>query len=312
VRVLITGGAGFIGSHLVHACLQAGERVRVLDDLSSGSLANLAGVLDDVELVRASVADAEAVTRAARGCQVVYHQAAIASVTRSVEDPVGTAAVNAAGTLHVLAAARAAGAQRVVAASSAAVYGDDPTLPKREDMAPRPLSPYALQKLISELHCRQFSQLYGLPAVALRYFNVFGPRQDAASPYAGVTPLFVEALRRGQRPLVLGDGRQTRDFVYVADVVAANRAAATRPGVAGEVINIGGGTRTSVLELLAAVASQLGTAAADPAFGAPRPAEVRHSLADIGKARALLAWEPAVPLAQGLRETVRYYSGRAA
>jgi UDP-glucose 4-epimerase len=311
VRVLITGGAGFVGSHLVEACLAAGEQVRVLDDLSTGSLQNLAAVLDDVELVRASVADAEAVARAVRGCQVLYHQAAIASVPRSVADPVGTAAVNAAGTLHVLAAARDAGAERVVVASSASVYGDDPRLPKREDMAPQPLSPYALQKLISELHCRQFFELYGLPAVALRYFNVFGPRQDPASPYAGVIPLFVDALRRRRRPVVLGDGRQTRDFVYVRDVVAANRAAATRPGVGGEVINVGGGTRVSVLELLDAVAALMG-GAVEPSFGEPRPADVRDSQADIERARRLLGWSPAVSLRVGLSDTVRYYREQAA
>ena len=226
MRVLVTGGAGFIGSHLVRACLEAGDDVRVFDDFSTGKSENLRDVAREIEVVEASVVDRSALERAARGCEVVYHHAAIASVPRSVDDPVGTHAVNATGTLHALEAARCAGARRVVYASSSAVYGDDERLPKHEDMPARPRSPYALQKQSGESYCEQYARLYGLECVPLRYFNVFGPRQDPKSMYAGVIPLFVTALCAGARPRIFGDGLQSRDFVYVADVVAANRAAA--------------------------------------------------------------------------------------
>ena len=313
MRVLVTGGAGFVGSHLVRACLDAGEEVRVFDDFSTGKRANLSGVHRDVELVEASVVDARALERAARGCEVVYHEAAIASVPRSVEDPVGTDLVNSTGTLHALEAARRAGVRRFVFAGSTAVYGDGEELPKREDMPPRPRSPYALQKLAGELYCEQFARLYGLEAIALRYFNVFGPRQDPHSMYAGVIPLFVEALRRGQRPRIFGDGLQSRDFVYVGDVVAANRAAARAPAsAAGNSINVGRGVRVSLLELLAEIAAALGVAKPEPVFEPARAGDVRHSQADISRAKTLLGWEPSVTLEDGLRETVRWYVEAAA
>ncbi|MFI5314391.1 MAG: NAD-dependent epimerase/dehydratase family protein [Myxococcota bacterium] len=313
MRVLVTGGAGFIGSHLVRACLDAGEDVRVFDNFSSGKRANLAGLHRDVEIVEASVADARALERAARGCEVVYHEAAIASVPRSVEDPIGTELVNATGTLHALEAARRAGARRFVFAGSSAVYGDSEALPKREDMPPRPRSPYALQKLAGELYCEQYARLYGLEAIALRYFNVFGPRQDPHSMYAGVIPIFVESLRRGERPKIFGDGLQSRDFVYAGDVVAANRAAARAPeSAAGSSVNVGRGVRVSLLELLAQIAAALGVPRPEPLLGPARAGDVRHSQADISRAKTLLGWEPSVSLEAGLRETVRWYVEAAA
>jgi UDP-glucose 4-epimerase len=313
VRVLVTGGAGFIGSHLVRACLAAGEEVRVFDDLSSGKRENLREVARDVELVTGSVEDAGALEKAARGCEVVYHQAAIASVPRSVEDPLGTHAINATGTLNALEAARRAGARRFVFACSTAVYGDDETLPKREDMTPRPRSPYALQKLTGEAYCEQYARLFGLEAIPLRYFNVFGPRQDPRSMYAGVIPIFVTALAAGRRPRIFGDGRQSRDFVYVSDVVGANRAAACAPARAvGVPINVGRGVRTSLLELLGLIAAALGRPAPEPIFEPERPGDVRHSQADPTRAAELLGWRAQVPLEDGLRETVRWYLEAAA
>jgi UDP-glucose 4-epimerase len=313
VRVLVTGGAGFIGSHLVRACLDAGEEVRVLDDFSTGKRANLAGLHRDVELVEASLVDRHALERGARGCEIVYHQAAIASVPRSVADPVGTDLVNATGTLHALEAARRAGVRRFVFAGSTAVYGDGEALPNHEDMPPSPRSPYALQKLAGELYCEQFARLYGFETIALRYFNVFGPRQDPRSMYAGVIPLFVEALRRGERPRIYGDGQQSRDFVYVGDVVAANRAAARAPAdAAGKALNVGRGVRVSLLELLESIALALGVPRPEPLFEPARAGDVRHSEADVSRAKLLLGWEPSTSLEAGLRETVRWYVEAAA
>ncbi len=288
MRVLVTGGAGFIGSHLVRACLDAGEEVRVLDDFSTGKRANLAGLHRDVELVEASLVDRHALERGARGCEIVYHQAAIASVPRSVADPVGTDLVNATGTLHALEAARRAGVRRFVFAGSTAVYGDGEALPKREDMPPSPRSPYAL--------------------------HVFGPRQDPRSMYAGVIPLFVEALQRGERPRIYGDGQQSCDFVYVGDVVAANRAAARAPAdAAGKALNVGRGVRVSLLELLESIAPfALGVPRPEPLFEPARAGDVRHSEADVSRAKLLLGWEPSTSLEAGLRETVRWYVEAAA
>ncbi len=312
MRVLVSGGAGFIGSHLVHACLEAGEQVRVLDDLSSGHRENLAAVSGDVELVEASVVDPDAVCRAAAGCEVVYHLAAVASVPRSVEDPVGTHAVNATGTLHALEAARRAGA-RFVLASSAAVYGDEPSLPASEDLEPRPRSPYAIHKLVGELYCRRYGELWDVQAVALRNFNVFGPRQDPASMYAGVIPLFATAVARGCAPRIFGDGKQTRDFVYVADVVAAFRAAARAgPEAAGLVLNVGRGERTSLLELLSAIARVLDRPLPEPVFEASRAGDVRHSQADVQRASRVLDWHASRSLEEGLVDTVQFYLEGAA
>jgi len=310
LRVLVTGGAGFIGSHLVRACLDAGEDVRVFDDMSSGKAENLSEVAGEIELVRGSVVDLPALERAALGCEVVYHQAAIASVPQSVDDPVGTHDVNATGTLHALEAARRAGSRRFVLASSTAVYGDGPQLPKREDMPCDPRSPYALQKLLGELYCEQYARLFGFEAVALRYFNVFGPRQDPSSMYAGVIPRFVAALRAGERPRIFGDGLQSRDFVYVADVVAANRACANAPAaLAGKTINVGRGVQTTLLELLQRIGDALGRPVPEPSFEPARAGDVRDSQADVSRAEQWLGFRARVPLDEALRETVRWYAG---
>jgi UDP-glucose 4-epimerase len=309
VKVLVTGGAGFIGSHLVRACLGAGESVRVLDDFSTGRRENLADVRSDVELIEGGVEDLDGLRRAVSGCELVYHEAAVVSVPRSVEDPLRAHAVNALGTLHVLLAARDAGVRRVVFAGTCAVYGDDPVLPKTEEMLPRPLSPYAIQKLAGEHYCQRFTALYGLETVVLRYFNVFGPRQDASSSYAGVIPLFVSALVRGRAALIYGDGRQTRDFVHVRDVVAANRAAASAAGAQGLVLNVGRGEAVSVRELFEAIARELGAEGIRPNYAAERPGDVRHSRADASRAKRVLGWSAAISLPEGLKDTVAWYRG---
>jgi UDP-glucose 4-epimerase len=307
VKVLITGGAGFIGSHLARACLAAGDAVRVLDDFSTGRRENLSDVERDVDLLEGGVEDQAGVRAAVSGCEVVFHQAAVVSVPLSVQDPLRSHAVNALGTLHVLLAARDAGVRRVVFAGTCAAYGDDPELPKTESMAPQPLSPYAIQKLAAEYYCRRFTALYGLETVALRYFNVYGPRQDASSSYAGVIPRFVSALVRGKAPVIFGDGQQTRDFVHVRDVVRANLRAAVAPGAAGEVFNIGRGEAVSVRALCEAIARELGAEGIAPVHAAERAGDVRHSRADASRARRVLGWSAAVGLAEGLRDTVAWY-----
>jgi UDP-glucose 4-epimerase len=307
VKVLVTGGAGFIGSHIARACLSAGDAVRVLDDFSTGRRDNLADVERDVDVIEGGVEDLAGVRAAVSGCEVVFHQAAVVSVPLSVQDPLRAHAVNALGTLHVLLAARDAGVRRVVFAGTCAAYGDDPQLPKTEDMPTRPLSPYAIQKLAAEHYCQRFTALYGLETVVLRYFNVFGPRQDASSSYAGVIPLFVSALVRGRQPVIFGDGLQTRDFVHVSDVVRANRMAASSPAAAGLVLNVGRGEAVTVRALYDAIARELGAEGIRPASAPERPGDIRHSLADASRARRVLGWSAQVGLAEGLRDTVAWY-----
>jgi UDP-glucose 4-epimerase len=310
MRVLVTGGAGFIGSNLVHALLDAGDSVRVLDDLSTGRAENLAGVRGDIELVEASIVDLEAVRAAVAGCEVVYHQAALPSVPRSVEDPLQTHRVNATGTLHVLQAAREAGVRRVVYAASSSAYGDTEELPKVESMPPNPLSPYALQKFVGEVYAAQYARLYGLETVALRYFNVFGPRQNPESLYAAVIPRFVAAAARREPARIDGDGLQSRDFTFVADAVAANRAAAAGPPESsGEVFNVACGGRVTILELWKQICSIVGCGAIEPEHGPPRPGDVRHSQADVSKAARLLGWTPCTDLTTGLEATVDHFVG---
>jgi UDP-glucose 4-epimerase len=303
---LVTGGAGFIGSHLVEALAASGRQVRVLDDLSTGLAANLAHVAPAPELIEGGVADAAAVERAVQGVEVVYHLAALASVQRSVERPDDTHRVCATGTLRVLEAARKAGARRVVYAASASAYGVPAGEVQTEDDPLVPLSPYAAAKLAGEMYCQAFAATYGLETVRLRFFNVFGPRQRADSPYSGVIALFVAALTQGCVPTVFGDGLQTRDFVGVRDVAQALTRAAATPGVSGRVYNVGTGRGVTLLELLAALNKLLGTDV-KAAHGPPRAGDVRHSRADVRRARAELGYEPAVSLEEGLAETLAWY-----
>ena len=302
---LVTGGAGFIGSHLVEELLRRGQTVRIVDNFSTGKRENLPAK-GSAEVVEGDVSDPAVANRAVAGCDFVLHQAAIPSVPRSVKDPVTSHRANVDGTLQVLLAARDAKVKRLVFAGSSSVYGDTAVLPKREDMRPHPLSPYALHKLIGEQYCQLFTKLYGLETVSTRYFNVFGPRQDPGSPYSGVISLFVDALTTGHPPKIHGDGKQTRDFTYVTDVVAGVLRCCDAPNVAGEVINVAAGGRVSLLELVQALQVITGSTLT-PEFGPNREGDVRDSQADIFKARSLLGFEPAVPFDEGLRRTVTWY-----
>jgi UDP-glucose 4-epimerase len=302
-RALVTGGAGFIGGHLVERLLSEGWEVRVLDDFSSGRDDNLALVLPRIELLKGDVRDAPLVARAMEGVEVVFHEAAVPSVPRSVAEPVRTNDVNVNGTLLVLEQARQAGVRRVVYAASSSAYGDTPTLPKVESMTANPMSPYALQKYAGEVYCRLYATLYGLETVALRYFNIYGPRQNPDSEYAAVIPRFIRACLRGEPPHIYGDGEQTRDFTYVGDAVSANLLAADAPKASGHVMNVGGGARTSLNALLETVRQILGTrlqAIHEPA----RTGDVRDSLAALDRAREWIGYAPAVSLRQGLERTI--------
>jgi nucleoside-diphosphate-sugar epimerase len=304
-QYLVTGGAGFIGSHLVEELIRRGERVRVVDSLITGKRQNLAH-LADVEFLEGDLADLEVARRAVQGIDYVLHQAAIPSVPRSVQDPITSNRANVDASLNVLVAARDAGVRRVVYAGSSSAYGNTPTLPKVETMATGPLSPYALQKLVAEQYCQMFTQLYGLETVTTRYFNVFGPRQDPSSPYSGVISLFIRALLDGQRPTIYGDGGQTRDFTYVANVVDGVLRACHANGASGEVINVATGGRISLNELFAAVRKVTG-ASVEPIYAETRAGDVRDSQADIGKARRILGYEPTVAFEQGLEKTVEWF-----
>jgi len=301
---LVTGGAGFIGSHLVEALVARGERVRVLDDLSSGRRENLSAVLGQVELLEGDVADPGTVDRAIDGCEAVFHLAAIASVQASIENPRHAHKVNVDGTLNVLEAARQARVRRVILASSAAVYGDHTALPLAEDLRPRPLSPYAANKATGEMYCTAFHASYGLPTVALRFFNVYGPRQDPTSPYSGVISIFASRMRRGKAPVIYGDGKQTRDFVYVEDVVRAMLLACEREAAVGEVFNLASATQTSILQLTTMLNEVLGTDI-PPKFGPARTGEVRLSEGNVRRAREALGWEAAIPMREGLTRLLR-------
>ncbi len=298
---LVTGGAGFIGSHLVEALVRRGDRVRVLDNFSTGFRDNLNTVADRIELIDGDISDLETA-----GVEVVYHQAALASVPRSIADPLATHRVCATGTLHVLWVARHAGVRRVVYASSSSIYGNNPTLPRYEDDSPRPMSPYAVAKLCGEQYCSAFTQVYGLETVRLRYFNVFGPRQRPDSPYAAVIPKFMDALLADQSPTVHGDGLQSRDFTYIDNVIQANLLAADTPNVGGRVYNVACGSRLSLLDLLAALNEILGVKIS-PVHTDPRPGDVQHSQADISQARTELGYEPSIDWREGVRRSVKYY-----
>ncbi len=311
-RALVTGGAGFIGSHLVDALLRDGWSVRVLDDFSTGKETNLASVRDRVEIVRGDCADAATANRAVGGCDAVFHHAAIASVQLSIEDPARVNRVNVDGTLALLDAARRATSPRVsrfVFAGSSSAYGNGDDSAKKENQRTEALSPYAAAKLAGEQYAKAFAASYGLHTIVLRYFNVFGPRQDPSSPYSGVISVFASSLLAGRSPRIYGDGEQTRDFVCVHDVTAANLKAALAPIPAGSVINIASGRRTSINELYRLVRDSAGSVAKN-VLASPAPAragEIRHSLADVSQARRLLDWNPVVPLDRGIQETVDWY-----
>jgi len=302
---LVTGGAGFIGSHLVEALLERGHRVRVLDDFSSGRRENLAAMLSDIELIEGDIRDSSLVAEAMAGVQYVFHEAAVPSVVRSVEDPLRSHTVAVDGTLAVLEAARTSKPRRVVYASSSSAYGDTPTLPKVEPMPTQPLSPYAVAKLTAEYYCGVYTRVFGVPTVALRYFNVFGPRQDPSSPYTGVISIFIREALAGRAPTIDGDGGQTRDFTYVADAVAANLLAAESETAVGEVLNVARGDEISINGLFSLVCEAVGVEI-EPRHGPPRTGDVRHSRADIDKARRLLGYEPRTDLREGLRRTVTW------
>jgi UDP-glucose 4-epimerase len=300
---LVTGGGGFIGSHLAARLVADGAAVRVFDNFSSGSRDNLAAIAANIDVVDGDIRDEVAVRRATSGVEVVFHQAANPSVPRSVADPRTTYDVNVTGTLNILLAARDAACRRVVFASTCAVYGDDPALPKHEGMLPVPVSPYAASKLAGEGLCTVFARVYGLETIALRYFNVFGPRQDPHSPYAAVIPRFLEALRRGESPVVYGDGEQTRDFVYVGNVVEANLRAADSPGVSGKVFNVASGQPVRLNEVLGKLTTLLeveARAVHEPA----RAGDIRHSAADVSAAQSALGIEAHVSMEDGLKHVI--------
>lgn len=303
---LVTGGAGFIGSHIVEALLERGDRVRVLDDLSTGNLVNLGAMRERVEFVQASLTDGAAVAKAVLGVDCIFHQAALASVPRSVERPLDTHDACVTGTLALLDAARRAGVRRLVYAASSSAYGDQPASSKRETDLPLPISPYGAAKLAAEFYCRAFTATYGFETVCLRYFNVFGPRQDPASPYSAVIPLFISALLAGRQPTIYGDGLQSRDFTYVRNVVDGNLLAADAPAAVGRVLNLANGRNTTLLTLLATLNDMLGTHV-EPIFAPPRVGDVRESMADITEARKHLNYEPQIGFEDGLRRSLAFY-----
>ena len=305
MQALVTGGAGFIGSHLVGGLLKEDIKVRVLDNFSTGHLENLAGVKSDIELVRGDVREFQVVRGAMRGIDVAFHEAALCSVARSVDDPQTSNAVNVDGTLNVLCAARDEGVKRLVFAASSSVYGNNPALPKQETQTPAPASPYAVTKYTGELYCRVFWQVYKLETICLRYFNVFGPRQMPDSQYAAVIPKFISALLKNEAPVIYGDGQQTRDFSYIDNVVAANLLAMRAEAGFGESFNIACGQRTSLVQLVDTL-RKLTKADVQPVYKEPRAGDVLHSFADFTKANSILKYSPNTSLAAGLERTVEW------
>jgi UDP-glucose 4-epimerase len=305
-RFLVTGGAGFIGSHITTALAERGDDVVVLDNLSTGSRDNLNHLGNKIVFIEGDLLERRKLEQALEGVEVVYHQAALASVPRSVARPLDTNAVCVTGTVNLLDAARQAGVRRVIYAGSSSAYGNQPSMSKRETDLPEPLSPYAAAKFAGEAYCKAFTATYGLETVVIRYFNVFGPRQDPTSEYSAVIPLFVTAMVRGKRPTIYGDGLQSRDFTYVENVVRGNLSAATAPEAVGKVLNVACGTQSTLLQLVAAINRVLCTSI-EPIFADPRLGDVRESLADITAARAVLGYEPVVSFDEGLQRSIDYY-----
>jgi len=307
MQVLVTGGGGFIGSHLAEHMLELGHRVLILDNFATGRRSNVAALDGEVELIEGDIQSYERVNKAVAGCEIVFHLAALPSVPRSVQDPLTSNATNVIGTLNVLLAARDQGVRRVVLASSSSVYGSGTgTTPKQEDKPTTPISPYATAKLAGEGYARSFHGVYGLETVALRYFNVFGPRQDPTSQYAAVVPNFIDALIAGHSPVIFGDGEQSRDFTYVSNVVHANVLAMDAPGVAGKVYNVACGERVTLNRLVGELRTLLGSEV-DCVYAAPRPGDIKHSVADLSLARGELGYDPSVRLREGLERTIEHF-----
>lgn len=305
--VVVTGGAGFIGSHIAAALMSSGARVRILDDLSTGHRENLEEIGGDLDFIEGSVADENLLSKVLEDAELIFHEAAIPSVPRSVEEPRQTHVASVDGTFSLLLAARDRGVKRVVYAASSSAYGDQPKLPKTEHMPPDPLSPYAVAKLVGEYYCQVFTRVYGLEAVSLRYFNVFGPRQDPGSQYSGVVSRFISALFSGEQPVIFGDGEQSRDFTYIDNVVAANLSAASAKEASGKVINVANGERVTLNQLLSELKELTGKQDVNAEYADARVGDVRHSLADITRARKILNYESKVDLREGLKRTIDWW-----
>jgi nucleoside-diphosphate-sugar epimerase len=304
---LVTGGAGFIGSHVAEYLQKRGERVRVLDNFSTGKVENVETFVDRIELITGDVRDRKACEEAVKGIDFILHQAAVCSVPRSIEDPVATNETNVDGTLNLLIAAKEARVKRFICASSSSVYGDSEVLPKVETMSPNPSSPYGLTKHVQESYCNVFYRIYGLETVCLRYFNVYGPKQDPFSPYAAVIPSFIRSLLGGESPTIYGDGEQTRDFTYVLDCVAANWKASHAQGIGGGVFNIATGKRIAINQLYRELANLLDKEIS-PIYAHPRQGDIRHSLADITMAKAKMGYSPSFDIGMGLKKSLQWYS----
>ena len=304
---LVTGGAGFIGSHLAAALIDCGARVRIIDDLSTGHHENVAEIGGDVDFIHASLNDSKAVSRALQDVELVFHEAAIPSVPRSVSKPTETHEASVNATFSLLLAARDQKVRRLVYAASSSAYGDQPELPKNEDMKPDPLSPYAVAKLVGEYYCRVFSRVYGLETVSLRYFNVFGPRQDPGSQYSGVISRFIDALQNREQPVIYGDGEQSRDFTFISNVVDANLRAVESISAVGHVINIANGERVTINEIFEKLKKLTGCTSVQAEYAPPRAGDVRDSLADLALARSLLGYNPKIGLEEGLRLTLDWW-----
>ncbi len=309
MKYLITGGAGFIGSNIAHELLSRGDDVRILDNFSTGRKVNIEDITGQVELVEGDIRDFWTVREAVEGVDYILHQAALPSVPRSVKNPLTSNSVNVDGTLNILEAARLAGVKRVVIASSSSVYGDTPQLPKHENMMTDPLSPYAVTKLTGEKYCKVFYELYGLETVALRYFNIFGPRQDPGSEYAAVIPKFINCFLAGKPPVVFGDGEQSRDFTFIANAVAANILACTAPKAPGRYYNIAAGGQYTLNDLIKCLQEIIGTDV-KPKYQAPRKGDILHSFADINRAREELGYEVKIDFMSGLKQTVEWFSAQ--